>query len=297
MSYALNENKRRSIIIEYIKNNPDCNKQKVVNALDGQLSRVPILHTLKELKKEGIISESKEKQNSRDHKLNVNAGNIVVSVSQEIDELEKAFFSLFKSIKKKYDAVYSSANSTNTYKGNIQDDVSKIVDLLWESSSIFYEIVNVYLLRSVILWPKKVQDKDVLKKLYSIVYTKIADISLRLSEVLKLHSALDYSPLFYTNTWRNVYATENFAKHVKLFKDSNMEKESELLLNSIWNVYDECKESAFPEPRLYAWNYNFNEGWKKFVELHMKNPKQTYDNYKDYRLNFHDADSRSDKTD
>ena len=282
MSYALNENKRRSIIIEYIKNNPGCNKQKVVDALDGQLSRVPILNALKELKKEGIISESKEKQNSRDHKLFVNTGNIVVSVSQEIDELEKAFFSLFKSIKKKYDAVYSSANSTNTYKGNIQDDVSKIVDLLWEASSIFYEIVNVYLLRSVILWPKKVQDKDVQKKLYSIVYTKIADISLRLSEVLKLHPALDYNPLIYTNAWRNVYATENFAKHMKLFKDSNMEKESEPLLNSIWNVYDECKESAFPEPRLYAWNYNFNEGWKKLVELHRKHPEQTYDNYKEY---------------
>src|SRR5215216_2270590 len=203
MSYALNENKRRSIIIEYIKNNPGCNKQKVVNALDGQLSRVPILNTLKELKKERIIHELKEKQNSRDHKLFVNTGNIVVSVSQEIDELEKSFFSLFKSIKKKYDAVYSSANSTNTYKGNIQDDVSKIVNLLWESSSIFYEIVNVYLLRSVILWPKKVQDKDVLKKLYSIVYTKIADISLRLSEMLKLHPALDYNPLIYTNAWRN----------------------------------------------------------------------------------------------
>ena len=138
MSYALNENKRRSIIIEYIKNNPGCNKQKVVNALDGQLSRVPILNTLKELKKERIIHELKEKQNSRDHKLFVNTGNIVVSVSQEIDELEKSFFSLFKSIKKKYDAVYSSANSTNTYKGNIQDDVSKIIDLLWESSIISF---------------------------------------------------------------------------------------------------------------------------------------------------------------
>jgi len=296
MSYALNENKR-SIIIEYIKNNPGCNKQKVVNALDGQLSRVPILNTLKELKEERIIHESKEKQNSRDHNLFVNADNILVSVSQEIDELEKAFFTLFKSIKKKYDAVYSSANSTNTYKGNIQDDVSKIVNLLWESSSIFYEIVNVYLLRSVILWPKKVQDKDVLKKLYSIVYTKIADISLRLSEMLKLHPALDYNPLIYTNAWRNVYATENFAKHVKLFKDSNMEKESEPLLNSIWNVYDECKESAFPESRLYNWDYNFNEGWKKFVEFHMKHPEQTYDNYKEYYLSFHDVTSTSNKKD
>jgi hypothetical protein len=54
----------------------------------------------------------------------------VVSVSQEIDELEKSFFSLFKGIKKKYDEVYSSANSFNSHKGNVQDGVSKIVDLL-----------------------------------------------------------------------------------------------------------------------------------------------------------------------
>ena len=64
MSYALSENKRGNIIIEYIKNNPGCNKQKVVNALDEQLSR-PVLNILKELKAERIIYESKEKQNSR----------------------------------------------------------------------------------------------------------------------------------------------------------------------------------------------------------------------------------------
>jgi len=76
-----------------------------------------------------------------------------------------------------------------------------------------------------------------------------------------------------------------------------MEKESEPLLNSIWNVYDECKELAFSEPRLYNWGYNFNEGWKKLVEFHMKHPEQTYDNYKEYYLEFHDATSTLNKKD
>ena len=115
--------------------------------------------------------------------------------------------------------------------------------------------------------------------------------------MLKFQSALDFNPLIYTNAWRKLYAMENFAKHVKVFKDSNMEKESEPLLNSIWNVYDECKESAFPEPRLYNWDYNFNEGWKKFVELHRKHPEQTVDNYREYYEKHHGTTSSSNKKD
>ena len=54
-----------------------------------------------------------------------------MSVSKEIDELEKSFFPFFKSIKKKYDAHIVLLIPPNSRNDNVQDDVSKIIDLLW----------------------------------------------------------------------------------------------------------------------------------------------------------------------
>jgi hypothetical protein len=44
---------------------------------------------------------------------------------------------------------------------------------------------------------------------------------------------------------------------------------------------------AFPEEKLYRWNFNYNaDNWKKFIELQMQHPDQTYQNFVKNNLHY-----------
>jgi hypothetical protein len=74
--------------------------------------------------------------------------------------------------------------------------------------------------------------------------------------------------------------------HIDTFNNSDVGKDSEPLLNSLWKIYEFCYENAFPEPLLYHWNFKYNEGYKKFIELQKQHPDQTYSNFvKSYSKN------------
>ena len=77
----------------------------------------------------------------------------------------------------------------------------------------------------------------------------------------------------------NAYATKTFSKYYKTFKNSGLEKESKPLMDSIWELYEEIRDWAFPEPHMYKWDFDYKDGWKKFLEIQNKHPNQTSDNY------------------
>ena len=102
----MEDSQRRRLITEYIYNNPDCNKESVVKAMYGKLSRVPVLNTIDELCEDNVVRIKRENQNSRDHKLLVNTGNILFTVSKELDDFDKSFYVLLKKVGKEFDRLY-----------------------------------------------------------------------------------------------------------------------------------------------------------------------------------------------
>jgi hypothetical protein len=48
-------NQKRRLVTEYIYNNPGCNKESVVKAMDGILSRVLVLNTINELCEDKVV--------------------------------------------------------------------------------------------------------------------------------------------------------------------------------------------------------------------------------------------------
>lgn len=277
----MNQQERRRIIVEYITNNPGCNKQKVVKSLEQRLSRVPVLNTIEELKEDGIVYQLTEKENSREHKLYVNTANILVSVANELKEFEEVFFSLLRKVKEKFDALYLDVKvqqSTDPSKRDLSK-MHPILNLISESFHIFYDVVDVYMIRSLMVWPKVIQDKDILKKLYSTIFTKIADMQLHMSEILRTTMAGDFNPIIQLFISGKIHATRKFIEHIEAFRNSNMEKELEPVLYSTWKITGEYKQFAFPEPYLFKWNFNYDtDDWKKLVELQTQHPEQTYRN-------------------
>jgi hypothetical protein len=268
----MEDGEKRRLITEYIYNNPNCNKQSVVRALYGKLSRVPVINTIKELCEDNVITARKENQNSRDHKLSVNTGNILFKVSKELDDFDKSFFVLLKRVSKEYDRLYSHKIPRDSQQRDI-------LNLLSECFHIFYELVDIYLVRSVLEWPKIVTDRETKRQIYSMVFTKIIDIYLRMSETCSSRKLGFLASNTTISFQRRIYYTEKLIHHFNSFTNGGMEKEIDDVLECMWNINNDFKRLAFPEPVVYGWKFDYTkDGWKDLIELHTQNPDKSYRN-------------------
>lgn len=110
--YEPNSSELRKLkISRYLKDNPGISKEGVVKGMKGDPSRITILNTLNELEEEGWIIARKDKPNSQIYKLYSNDKNILVSLDQELDDLEKAFIQLSCKSKKIFEADKKSIKS------------------------------------------------------------------------------------------------------------------------------------------------------------------------------------------
>jgi hypothetical protein len=278
---------RRRLVTEYITNNPGCNEQKVVKALEGRLSRVPVRNAIIELKKDGIIRIETKRANSRDYNLYVNSDNILVLVENELKEFEKSFLSLIENSKQKFDAQYLAIKN-DVSSQNFGSRFEPILPLLSQPLYIFQEVVNVFLIRAMITWPSKVEDKEILKKLFTSLFTKLADIQVRISEVYRSSKAGDMNLVFQSSVVLNrLYATDKMIEHMETFTKLGMQNEIESVLSSMWKIYSDFKKYAFPEPRIYQWHdfdYMLSD-WRTLIQHRKQNPDQTYRNYVQKVLN------------
>jgi SepF-like predicted cell division protein (DUF552 family) len=281
MDLRMEENQRKKTIIEFITNNPDCSKERVSRYMDGlgAASRTTTMKDLSELEDEEIIYAHRQKQNSRDVKLRINAGNIVVLVTSELEQFERTFVTLLNKVRTEFDNTYSDIKKIHPNNLSKKDlsKVNPILESMTESLRIFYEVVDSYMVRSLMLWSNKVQDKDVLKKLYSIVFTKISDIQLHIYQVFGSTLAGSFNPPLLQSAWRKIYSTEHMKEHYESFTRLNMKNEISSVLDCVWKMNSECKLAAYPEPILYKWNFNYdNDDWRKLLILQKKHPRQTY---------------------
>ena len=145
----------------------------------------------------------------------------------------------------------------------MQRKCNSILNLLLECFHIFYEIVDAYLVRSVLKWSKTIGDREFRKQLYSTVFTKIADIHLRMSETLSSTKAGYLASFAEISFQRRIYSTENLLRHFDNFTNGGMEKEIEAVLDCIWTSIV-TSNSWLTLNRLYHWKFDYGtDGWKK----------------------------------
>jgi hypothetical protein len=204
-------------------------------------------------------------------------------LSKELEQFEKAFINQLARILEKFEAarlsdqLHTSSQNVKRYKLQLPAIKNSLLELLY----LFHEVVATYMFRSMVIWPTKIKDRNKLNKAYSMVFTKIANIRVLISQRLGSFYGGTFNKVFEDYTMTGMYSnTARLLRHVDVFKLSGMKKESEQLIDAFWDIHKECILLAFPEASIYGWDFDYNkDSWRIFLQLQMKYPDQTYANY------------------
>jgi len=268
---------RRLGIIKYLKEHQGSTRSGITRGLKGIAAKRTIDKLVKEMIEDQIVTIKREKENARDIKLYLNEDNILASATLQLDEFVNAFESLF------YYIIENIKNiRTNKFPDKNNKELSAVDDAnffsLLQCINILDRVSNAYTACAVIVWPKRMQDEEDLRRLFSFVFNRLASLRFYVSNTLRQAISDTYSEIGNLPILRETYATDLLEQSVKRFNNANLHKESEPLIASIWNIHKDIAWWAFPEPRLYNWNFSIDEGHKKFLELCKQNPEQRSDN-------------------
>lgn len=326
---------KKKKILKYVVANPGVSKEGVVRGMKGDPSRLTVLNMLDELKDECMIDLRTDKPNSQIYRIYPNENNLIVTISNELEEFETAFVKLlekskerikkkdFSQIAKELDIPDPSPfNWTESDKlrflqyesdkhkqmlnkdkevqlilekrladlekfkldiesgkiklqkpidifDSVKKDIKKeiyalksdanlpkeiqnhdIVFLMQQPIVIFRILTNAYSCRSIIIWPQQTNDKETLKKLYSNVFTKIADIQSHLTKFLLFFINLFWNNNILTKFMVNTYFDDKIGVLINdgVFMSNvlrgnyelfDMHKEIEQVLNSLIKITKE----------------------------------------------------------
>jgi hypothetical protein len=139
-----------------------------------------------EMVENGIIEVKKDKENSRNHKLYLKVDNPMVFVHLQLNEFGSAFENLLYYIIQNIIKIRTNQFSYQSEDRSKMDDAN--FSSLLQCINILDKMSYVYMAYSTIDWPKKIQDEEILRKLFSIVFSKIADLRYIYQKYLCKHS-------------------------------------------------------------------------------------------------------------
>jgi hypothetical protein len=268
---------RKIMIIKYLRENQGSTKSDITRGLKGIIAKTTIGKLVDEMIESQIIETKKEKENARDHKLYLKENNPLVYVTLQLDEFVYAFEKLLYYIIENIKYV-----RTNKFPDKSNEELQAMDDAnfysLIQCINVLDRISTLYLIYATTEWPKKIVDKEDLRSLFSLAFDKLASLRLHVSNTLKKTFSESNSQMGNLPILREAYATDLLELSVERFNAANLQKESEPLISSLWNIHKDIMWYAFPEPRLYKWNFSYEEGYGKFMELCRQNPKQRKDN-------------------
>ncbi|MFZ0510053.1 MAG: hypothetical protein WAM14_00480 [Candidatus Nitrosopolaris sp.] len=160
------EEDRRTKILDYITSHQGCNGQDVVRGVENYVSRVTVFNILDSLEKVGAIRIQKDKPNSRDFKLFVDANNPLISLPTEFDEFKRYYYPLLETVKEQVKE-YSEYDTAQTYR---------YLGYLGSLGLIFGEFIRIYDIRALLVWPNQIRDTESLKNLYILFFSEVLEI-------------------------------------------------------------------------------------------------------------------------
>lgn len=280
MQFEIGDPERRKYIINYINSHQGCTKADLEKGLKDLISKKTIYKLVGEMVSENILQKEKKKVNSRDHKLYVNGNNPLVYVPNEIEQFEKAFTSFSKRLKKIQSSLmlqafldFKKVKLTEIDTSNISPSFIQIQQLSLERLSIFFRMIDSFLFRCILVWPKQIQDRETLKKLYHIVFTKIADMNMNFiqSRTDSKFSDLDLLIGNYhlsDHVFKRLGGVDTIYSYQEKFKKIGMQKEIEAVIDSLWDIDKEIQQLAYKEPQIYGFNFKYiSDGWRTLLEL------------------------------
>jgi hypothetical protein len=274
-SVTLNPEERRRKIIRVVESHEGYSPEQCFKELESEMARSTFFGHLAELKNDKIVIS--QHANKRDQKLFLNKTNIFISTQDKLEEFDKAFKLLIDKIGKK--VLYSALAEPLSVLTKKPTDSSETLSneqasrLTWTRLTIFFRMIDSILLQSLIVWPKRIEDKETLKKLQVSVFSKIIDMIIKYSEK---HMDADLWIIRQEHEiFKRLHGSASLLEFQTVYEEAGMKREIDDVLNSLWNIDKDIRHLAYKEKEMWGLDLKDDDG-KKLLTL-IKDRLQTID--------------------
>ena len=288
----ITNNKRRDVISDFLKNNPGCSKEVLVRGVISTSSKKTTLKILDELEREKLITIEKDKPNSRAYKIFLHKEHILIVLNKQIRDFNEEFKKLFQKIEA---IIPELVLLPFTNKENIDNNFIMII--FYEQLPLFIlkYLMQCLLLKSIVVWPKTIQEEETRNKLNSSILTEISKIfsdystfyNSKLSKS-NIHK-VNYNPKIsdeLTKIKNNILYFEFF---LLMCKKKGIAKEYENVIDKIWLINSDIQEYLHPEAQRYNLDYEYGkDNWRKYLDSFKENINRIdeFENIKEQQLTF-----------
>lgn len=283
---------QRDEIINFLVNNPGCSKGDLVRGVKNIVSKRPLEKILQELKRDDLVKIEKEKPNSRAYKLFLCSENILIVLDNQIRDFNEEF----KKLLQKVEAVIPELNLL-PFTNKENKDKNFIMILFYEQLPLFIlkYLMQCFLLKSIAVWPKIIQKKEIISKLNSLVFTEISKTVSDYSNFynIKLSKSNIHNENYNPNISDELTKLENnilyFAFFLLICKKKGIAKEFENIVDKIWLINSDVQIYLHPEAIRYNLSYEYGkDDWRKYLKLYRQKIEELKNNKKQKLSDFID---------
>ena len=283
---------QRDEIINFLVNNPGCSKGDLVRGVKNIVSKRPLEKILQELKRDDLVKIEKEKPNSRTYKLFLCSENLLIVLDNQIRDFNEEF----KKLLQKVEAVIPELNLL-PFTNKENRDKNFIMILFYEQLPLFIlkYLMQCFLLKSIAVWPKIVQKKEIISKLNSLVFTEISKTVSDYSNFynIKLSKSNIHNENYNPNISDELTKLENnilyFAFFLLICKKKGIAKEFENIVDKIWLINSDVQIYLHPEAIRYNLSYEYGkDDWRKYLKLYRQKIEELKNNKKQKLSDFID---------
>lgn len=235
---------RRKCILEYVKKNPECDKEDVIAHCTetGEGSRATLSKSINDLIIEGILNAGKVKKNSRSYKLTIVSENLLLIIPQDLDNIFSRLKDFTKIIKKKIGnraVIENKSHSKNIHSKRVEYEAKRSMSFL---PYYLTEIINsFYTFYFNFVLPKKIENKNLIIRLYSLYFENLSEIYsfilTQLGDTISYTS--DFHALVKSNMYKGYYDDEHpglypVYRNVRMCRINGIEEELYNVLDQLW---------------------------------------------------------------
>jgi hypothetical protein len=264
---TLNPEERKRKIIDVVESHEGYSPEQCFKELASEMARSTFFGHLAELKNDKIITV--QHANKRDQKLFLNKTNIFISTQDKLEEFDKAFTLLIDKIETKiFSSALAEPVSVLTKKPIDPSETlsnKQASRLTWTRLNIFFRMIDSILLQSLIVWPKKIKDKETLKKLQVSVFLKIIDMILKYSEK---HKDADLWKIRQEHEiFKRLRGSVSLLEFQAIYEEVGMKQEIDDVIHSLWNIDKDIRHLAYKEKEMWGLDLKENDDWRKLLTL------------------------------
>ena len=258
-------NEKQQKVFEYIKNNEGCSKQDVVRGMNGKPSRITVLNILRDLEQNKMIDAIK-KSNGQLYNLYINKNNLIASLEIDLGNFENTYFLLLQKAKDKFQEKRRIvAKKTTTGSGT--DNEFKLLICMF---SIYEDMVKTYLMYTFLIWPEKTNnDSETLNKLYTIFFSRLTKMQLKLLDALPTNSFV--LPVTKNIILRSLELPKHIESILHYSKEYNLAKDAADTIDAVWNISFDLFYRGYHD---HFEQYNLDEvkDWRELLKLRKQHP-------------------------